>query len=515
MSEETQIRMICSKVSSGVVFARSSNSIAVEVNLSWIAAVLGEYALRINLKPWIACFMVPLLVSGCGGDGDITPASNQAPVASVTAPAAFANGLAGTLTLSASATDDVGVTGIEIQLDGVQIGTTGATGSHSVMVDSDAYTSGQHVVRARARDAVGNLSPWDSVTVQFGGSRTVPAGFIRDELWITGLSSATAFAQAPDGRFFVAQQGGALRVVKNAALLANAMLNVTVDPSGERGLLGVAVHPNFVSNGYVYVYYTSTETTTHNRVSRFTVIGDVAGSELKLVDLPTLGATNHNGGAIHFGADGKLYVAVGDNANSANSQNLASPLGKMLRFNEDGTIPSDNPICTTNGNLACAAWAYGLRNPFTFAVHPGTGRIHINDVGQNTWEEISLGASGANYGWPASEGPENVSDGVTGPLFAYKHSPASPAGSGPGGFFVGFAIAGGTFYPDAAPFPLGYRNSYYFADYVSKFIGRFDWVNNATYAFATVSGSPVDLLTGSDGALYVLTRTGVTRFSAP
>ncbi len=156
-----------------------------------------------------------------------------------------------------------------------------------------------------------------------------------------------------------------------------------------------------------------------------------------------------------------------------------------------------------------------MRNPYTFAVQPDTGRIHINDVGQDTWEEINLGAPGANYGWPTSEGPHDVGAGVTGPLFAYRHGAASPAGSGPGGFFVGFAIVGGSFYPDAAPFPVGYRNSYYFADYVSQFVGRFDWLNNAAYAFGTVAGSPVDLLAGSDGALYVLTRTEIMRFSAP
>ncbi len=142
------------------------------------------------------------------------------------------------------------------------------------------------------------------------------------------------------------------------------MLNVTVDSSGERGLLGVALHPDFASNGFIYVYYTSTETSTHNRVSRFTATGNVAGSELKLVELPTLsGATNHNGGAMHFGLDGKLYVAVGDNANSANSPNLNSVLGKMLRFNDDGTIPTRQPVlCTTqtwseparSGRTACA-----------------------------------------------------------------------------------------------------------------------------------------------------------------
>ena len=439
----------------------------------------------------------------------------QAPVANLTAPAAFATGLAGTLTLSATATDNVGVTGIEIQLDGVQIGALGTAGSHSVTVDSNAYTSGQHVVRTRARDAAGNLSAWASATVQFGGSRVVPAGFTGNQNWITGVNGATAFAQAPDGRFFVAQQGGALRVVKNGALLGTPMLTLTVDSSVERGLLGVAVDPNFTSNGFIYVYYTTTEVSTHNRVSRFTVTGDVAASELKLVELPTLGAGNHNGGAVHFGIDGKLLVGVGDNANSANSPNLSSVLGKILRFNTDGTPATDNPFFTTQTGQARAIWAYGLRNPFTFAVQPGTGRIHINDVGEGTWEEINLGAPGANYGWPASEGPDNVTAGVTGPMFTYKHSAASPAGSGPGGFFVGNVIAGGTFYPDAAPFPVGYRNSYYFADFGAQFIGRYDWINNASYAFATVSDSPVDMLAGADGALYVLTRSGITRFSAP
>ena len=484
--------------------------------LAWTPGTTGAHSITAkatdNFGLAATSATVVVTVSAPGG------ADTTAPVASVTAPAAFATGLAGTLTLSAMATDNVGVTALEIQLDGVQIGATGTTGAHSVTVDSNAYTSGQHVVRARARDAAGNQSAWASATVQFGGTRVVPAGFTRNEAWITGLSSATAFVQAPlpDGRIFAAQQGGDLRVVKNGVLLTPPMLSVTVDSSGERGLIGVTLHPNFASNGFVYVYYTTAENGTHNRVSRFTATGDTAGSEVKIIDLPALTtATNHNGGAMHFGIDGKLYVAVGDNANSANAPLLTSVFGKMLRFNDDGTIPADSPFFGTQSGQNRAIWAYGLRNPFTFAVQPVTGRIHINDVGQNTWEEINLGVQGANYGWPASEGPDNVTAGVTGPLFTYKHSSASPAGSGAGGFFTGFAIAGGTFYPDAAPFPSGYRNSYYFADYVSQFIGRYDWVNNATYAFATVSGSPVDLLTGADGALYLLTRSGITRFSAP
>lgn len=482
--------------------------------LAWTPASTGAHSItaRATDNFGLAATSAAVLVTVSAPGG----ADTQAPVAALTAPAAFAAGLAGTLTLSATASDNVGVTGVEIQLDGTQVGATGTGSPHSVTLDSNAYTSGQHVVRTRARDAAGNLSAWVSRTVHFGGNRVIPAGFMMNPSWITGLNSATAFAQAADGRIFVAQQGGALRVVKAGVLLPTPMLSVTVDSNGERGLIGVTLHPNFANNGFVYVYYTTTEGGTHNRVSRFTASGDTAGSEFKMIELPALSsAQNHNGGAMHFGVDGKLYVAVGDNANSATPQNLSSVFGKMLRFNDDGTIPADNPFCATPGNQTCAVWAYGLRNPFTFAVQPGTGRIHINDVGQGTWEEVNLGVPGANYGWPASEGPDNVSAGVTGPLLAYKHSAAAPAGSGPGGFFTGFAIAGGTFYPDTAPFPAGYRNSYYFADYVSQFIGRYDWVNNATYAFATVSGSPVDLLTGADGALYLLTRGGITRINAP
>jgi glucose/arabinose dehydrogenase len=441
----------------------------------------------------------------------------QPPTVSLTAPANLADGLTGTLTITATAGDNVGVAGVLFQIDGIDIGSEDTTAPYQASLSAANFTSGQHVIRARARDAAGNLSPWSQATVRFGGSVNTPAGFTRNDTFVTGLSNATAFAQTPDGRLLVAQQGGALRVVKNGSLLTTPFLQLAVDSAGERGLIGVAVHPNFASNGWVYVYYTTTSGGVHNRISRFVASGDVStGTETILVDLPGLsGATNHNGGAMHFGADGKLYVGVGDNANGAKAQDLNDPFGKMLRFNDDGSIPSDNPICTTAGNLACAVWARGLRNPFTFAVQPGTGRIHINDVGQGTWEEINLGAAGANYGWPQTEGP-TTSAGITAPLLAYRHSDTSPAGSGPGGFFVGFAIAGGAFYPTNGTFPAAYRGNYFFADYVSGFVARVDLANgNAAYAFARGLSSPVDMRVGIDGALYVLTRGGIVRFSSP
>ena len=166
---------------------------------------------------------------------------------------------------------------------------------------------------------------------------------------------------------------------------------------------------------------------------------------------------------------------VGENAQRARRRRTwRSRSASCCASTRTARIPTDNPFFATQSGLARAIWAYGLRNPFTFAVQPGTGRIHINDVGQNTWEEINVGAAGANYGWPSSEGPDNVGAGVTAPLFAYKHSDADPLGSGPGGFFTGFAIAGGAFYPATGPFPAGYRDQYYFADFVSKFVGRLD-----------------------------------------
>ncbi|MGH9905439.1 MAG: PQQ-dependent sugar dehydrogenase, partial [Pyrinomonadaceae bacterium] len=213
---------------------------------------------------------------------------------------------------------------------------------------------------------------------------TLPAGFT--ETQIGGLSSPTAMELAPDGRLFVCLQGGQLRVIKNDALLPAPFLTVPTDSSGERGLLGIAFDPNFHSNNFVYIYFTVATQPVHNRVSRFTANGDVVvpGSEVIILELNNLSAGNHNGGAIHFGADGKLYIAVGDNAVGSNAQTLDNLLGKILRINADGSIPSDNPFFIDATGINRAIWALGLRNPFTFAFQPVTNRMFINDVGQST-----------------------------------------------------------------------------------------------------------------------------------
>jgi len=312
----------------------------------------------------------------------------------------------------------------------------------------------------------------------------------------------------------VTQQGGTLRVVQSdGTLLPDPMITLAVDSYWERGLLGVAAHPNFTSNGFIYLYYTTSENGTHNRISRFTVSGNTASNEVVLANLPLLSAAVHNSGALHFGTDGKLYVAVGDNALGVVAQDLNSPLGKILRFNDDGSIPSDNPFCTTQGNLACAVWAYGLRNPFTFAIQPGTGRMHINDVGNSTWEEINLGARGANFGWPGSEGPDNLGPGITAPLFTYNHQATTPPGIGPGGFFSSVCVIGGDFYPTTGPFPAPWRGGYFFTDFEGGFIGFIDVQNdNAAYMFANMTPRrPVGLMVARDGSLLLMSQTTIDR----
>ena len=337
---------------------------------------------------------------------------------------------------------------------------------------------------------------------------TVPSGFT-ESVVATGITNATAMEFAPDGRLFVAQQTGQLRVIKNGALLATPFVTLSVDSSGERGLLGIAFDPDFETTHWVYLYYTTSSLPHHNRVSRFTANGDVAAAgETVLLDLDDLSATNHNGGALHFGPDGTLFIGVGENAHGDNAQTLANLLGKILRINRDGTIPSNNPFFNTAGGKNRAIWALGLRNPYTFAFQPGTGRLFINDVGESAWEEIDEGIAGSNYGWPVTEGP-TANPAYRSPLFAYGH------GTGP---TTGCAIVGGAFYnPPQLQFPSTYTGKYFFADLCSGWIRAFDPATGTASPFATGISSPVDLHVSQDGSLYYLSRgsNSVYRISYP
>jgi uncharacterized repeat protein (TIGR03806 family) len=265
---------------------------------------------------------------------------------------------------------------------------------------------------------------------------TLPPGF-SSEVIATGLSGATAMAVAPDGRIFICEQEGDLRVVKDGALLPRPFARLEVDSHWERGLIGVAVDPRFRENGLVYVCYVARRPFVHHRISRFTARGDAAleGSEVVLLegdDQARLGGEvpgGHQGGALHFGADGKLYAAIGDQTAGAPAQALDSLLGKVLRLDADGSIPAGNPFHASARGKYRAIWALGCRNPFTFAIQPGSGRMFLNDVG-GAREEVNEGRAGANFGWPAVEHGEER-PGFTGPIHSY------PVSSITGGDFLG------------------------------------------------------------------------------
>jgi glucose/arabinose dehydrogenase/PKD repeat protein len=331
-------------------------------------------------------------------------------------------------------------------------------------------------------------------------SAAVPAGFSDTALFIVGAPTAIAFT--PDGRMLIATQGGQLRVASAAgALLPNAAVGVPqVCSNSERGLLGVAVDPEFATNHFIYLYYTTSATgACRNRVSRW-VLSDAnqATGETILIDRIHSTAGNHNAGDLNFGADGMLYVSVGDGGcdyatptNCAGVNDAARDhhvlLGKILRIDRDGNIPAGNPFtgpgtgrCNVNGSTTAGdwcqeTWVWGLRNPYRFAFDPDTpGRVYINDVGQDLREEVDDGVAGADYGWNVREGtcanpalgPADCGSpppaGITNPIFDYGRSDGC------------VSITGGAFVPNASGWPAAYLGRYLFADYGCGRIFRLD-----------------------------------------
>lgn len=242
--------------------------------------------------------------------------------------------------------------------------------------------------------------------VPFVFSRTADAaGSV--EVYLGGLNIPIALSFSPDGRIFYAERNtGAIRIIVNRAVLPTPFYTLTNTNSvGERGLLGLALDPGFPSSPYVYAYQSysdATNGTVYNRVLRIVANGDVGTSHSVILQMQPLAATNHNGGVIAFGPDGKLYVVVGENAIISLSQNRMSPLGKVLRLNPDGSPPSDNPFfgSLTDDNRI---FTYGHRNMFGLAFHPFTGRVYVTENGPGCNDEINLLTAGANFGWGTSQ----------------------------------------------------------------------------------------------------------------
>ena len=346
----------------------------------------------------------------------------------------------------------------------------------------------------------------------------VPAGFVDQTVATIGVPTAIAFT--PDGRGLFTTQVGRLRVHTPAGgLLASAALDFSakICANSERGLLGVAVDPAFAANGFIYLYYTlrqgtACDATAVNRVSRVVLTpANTTGSEVVLIDNIPSTAGNHNGGDLQFGKDGNLYVSVGDGGcdyagtgcsasnDAARDRNVL--LGKILRITPSGEIPADNPFqgpgtarCNVTGRTT-ATWcqetyAWGLRNPYRMAFDPNAAgtRFYINDVGQSTWEEIDLGAAGADYGWNVREGHCVTGSttmcgpppaGMTNPLFDYGRSDGCRS------------ITGGAFVPIGI-WPAAYQGKYLFADFACGRIFRLDPNGSGGFTrvdFATALGA--------------------------
>ncbi|MFV2071509.1 MAG: sorbosone dehydrogenase family protein [Thermoanaerobaculales bacterium] len=352
------------------------------------------------------------------------------------------------------------------------------------------------------------------------------------DLVASGFLSPVAARHAGDGsgRLFVVEQDGSIMIIDGGVVEPVPFLDISgqVDNAGhEQGLLGIAFHPQYASNGLFFVNYTYDPGPglDRTRVSRFSVSGGNPNladptSELVILEVEQDFA-NHNGGDIHFGPDGYLYIGMGDGGSGGDpnnrAQDLTSLLGKMLRIDVDSGglgnygIPPGNPF-VGNVNAADEIWAYGLRNPWRFSFDRFSGDLLIADVGQNAWEEINFqsaaGSGGENYGWSCMEGDAfpnfNACDGnpLTGPILTYGHGPEC-------------SVTGGYVYRGVIG---GLQESYIFGDYCS---GRIWFAAPSGAGWSATEWADTSLNISSfgedeDGEIYVVDLGGsVYRFVSP
>ena len=315
------------------------------------------------------------------------------------------------------------------------------------------------------------------------------------------------------GRLFIVEQAGRIRILKDGELLPTAFLDIQhkVTSGGERGLLGLAFHPNFTQNHRLFVKYTRTVNgQLRTTVAEFKALGsnlDQAGPTEKIFLEFNQPFNNHNGGMLAFGPDGFLYIGTGDGGSGAdplgNGQNKGTLLGKILRIDIDTgdpyAVPVDNPFLGQPG-IQEEIWAFGLRNPWRFSFDRARGRLLAADVGQSSWEEIDLIEKGGNYGWHIMEGNHCFPPGATGcqnsalkaPIAEYSHS-------------EGASVTGGYVYQGQQDTLL--RGSYFFADFVSGRVWTLAEKPGATWERVELLQTGLSISSfGEDenGELYVL-----------
>ncbi|GAB3714027.1 PQQ-dependent sugar dehydrogenase [Flavobacterium koreense] len=343
----------------------------------------------------------------------------------------------------------------------------------------------------------------------FGHSQTIAL-----QSFATGFNSPVEIANAGDSRLFVVQQGGLIRILNsNGTVNATPFLNLStiISSGGERGLLGLAFHPNYTTNGFFFVNYTNTSGNTV--IARYSVnsgnpnIANTTGTILMTIAQPF---TNHNGGSIKFGPDGYLYIGMGDGGSGGDpgnrAQNINENLGKMLRIDVNSTVapfytsPSTNPYVGVAGNDEI--WARGLRNPWKFSFNRLNGDLWIADVGQNAFEELNriqspLPNTGLNFGWKCYEGNAiynttgcNPANTMTFPFYQYPlYSNGTCSITG------GYVYTGST-YPNL-------QNKYVFSDYCDNKIRTID--NNGIVSTSVVFPNNDFVTFGEDylGELYI------------
>lgn len=398
-------------------------------------------------------------------------------------------------------------------------------------------TRAERVIRALACQSVRNSLYRRIASIAFlvGGFAWMPmpahaAYSLRNAFPALTFVSPTDIQPANDGsnRLFVVEKRGIIWVLpagmQSTTKIEFLNIQSQVRSTGEAGLLGLAFHPNYATNGQFYVFYVS-QYPYRTIISRFTVSQDPnvanSSSESILIDSPQ-STVYHNGGQLAFGNDGLLYIGMGDNFTSATAQNLADLPGSILRIDVDVSppaggsivpkyeIPADNPFAGNLLGYREEIYAYGFRNPWRFCIDKVTGEMWTADVGQDTYEEIDLVEKGRNYGWPLMEGPvcyggpcDPVASDLVLPFYSYTHA-------------EGVAVIGGyRYWSHRLPELDGY---YIFADYTGgevwalRFDGaagpeRFDLVVGAPF-LTTFGLSPTgDVLAGSaDGFIYNLER---------
>jgi aldose sugar dehydrogenase len=311
------------------------------------------------------------------------------------------------------------------------------------------------------------------------------------QVMFSNLEVPWSLAFTPDGRLFFSERPGRVRVVRNGTLLPAPALTVTdIAATGESGALGLVLHPAFASNHFVYLAYTAGAPGGGmvNRVVRYRELNDTLGEPMVMID-GLAAASIHDGARLRFGPDGKLYVTMGDAANAPVAQDLGSLNGKILRLNDDGSVPSDNPF---GGS---PVYSYGHRNPQGIDWHPVSRELWETEHGQTGNDEVNRIDAGHNYGWPVIEGSQSQA-GMEQPVLFFSPSVA-PSGAS---FYTGSVIA-------------GFRNNFFFATLRGQHLHRVRLDPNDPRRVVAHEallqdrfGRIRDVMTAPDGSLYFCTN---------